>query len=309
MRVLMISGDPKVLEPDSAVSGRLALQRAQVDVLDVFVWPQVHSQNEIFRAVKRNKYDVITAQDPFWRGLLAWRVARSTGAKLNLQIHTDLSRESLIKKMVARFLLPKADSVRVVSEKIRGKVQDVSGKAQVKVLPIYIDINPFLGLIHKPYPRFGKTILWIGRFESEKDPLYALSVLKQVRDAKIDAGLIMLGTGSLGNKIKKKAKKLALPVEFPGWKNPVPYLEVADVVISTSLFESYGASIIEAIASGVAVVSPDVGIAREAGAIIVPKKEMEKAVIEALNLGKRAELKITPLGAEEWAKRWKESLL
>ncbi|MBI4065767.1 glycosyltransferase [Candidatus Kaiserbacteria bacterium] len=309
MRVLMISGDPKAIEPNSAVSGRLALQKAQVDVLDVFVWPQVHSWREIFLAAKKNKYDVVTAQDPFWRGLLAWRIARRVGIKLNLQIHTDISQESFMKKVLARFLLPKANSVRVVSGNIKEYLTPLHLHAHISVLPIYVDLAPFRGLPHKPHPRFKKTILWVGRFEKEKDPLLALSILKDIRDSDIDAGLIMLGAGSLEHEIKKKAEKFALPVEFLGWKNPAQYLEMADVVISTSLFESYGASIIEALAAGVPVVSLDVGIAREAGAIVVPKNNINRAVIEALTLGKRGELKLKILDKEEWAKRWRETLL
>jgi hypothetical protein len=39
MKVLMISGDKKVLDPGAAAGKRLQLQRASVDTLDVLVWP------------------------------------------------------------------------------------------------------------------------------------------------------------------------------------------------------------------------------------------------------------------------------
>lgn len=305
----MTSGDPRVLDPGSAVSGRIALQRAQIDALDVFVWPRIHSLSDIFRAAQQNAYDVITAQDPFWRGLVAWRVARHNGIKLNLQIHTDLSHESFMKRMLARFLLPKADSVRVVSEKIKNSLAQFHIRGPVFVLPVYVDINPFRGLPHQSHSRFKKTILWVGRFEPEKDPLAAIAVLKQVRRAKIDAGLVMLGAGSLEHESKEEAQALAPFVEFPGWRDPAPYLQTADVVVSTSLFESYGASIIEALAAGVPVVSPDVGVAREAGAIIAPRAKLGEAVIEVLNRGTRGELKLALQNKEEWAKQWKETLV
>jgi glycosyltransferase involved in cell wall biosynthesis len=195
MKVLMISGDKNMLVQRSEAHARLELQKNQVEQLDIFVWPQVNSAREICEAAEKNKYDVITAQDPFWRGLLAWRVARRTGAKLNLQVHTDLSAQPFLRRRLASFILRKADSVRVVSEKIREQVQGLRCKGLVYVLPIYLNISRFRGLVPKPH--LQKTILWIGRFELEKDPLYAVQILKEVRAKGVDAKLIMLGSGSL----------------------------------------------------------------------------------------------------------------
>lgn len=300
----MISGDKNVLIQGSEACARLELQRSQVEQLDVFVWPQIHAYRKIFVTAQKNKYDVITAQDPFWRGLLAWRVARRTGTKLNLQVHTDLSEQSFLRRALANFLLRHADSVRVVSEKIKEQVQGVIGNGIVHVLPVYVDIKRFQDLAHEPNSQ--KTMLWIGRFESEKDPLTAIRVLKEVRKSVRDTKLIMLGTGSLENILREEAKNLK--VEFLGWQDPAPYLQTADVVICTSKHESWGASIVEALAAGVPVIAPDVGIAREAGAIIVARTDLARATIDVLTSGQRGELKMNLLNAEEWAKRWRETL-
>src|SRR5512146_2217280 len=104
MKVLMISGDKRILEEGSAVRARFLLQKRQVEALDVFVWPQVHSARAIWRAARRNRYDVVTAQDPFWRGLLAWKIARLTGAKLNLQVHADFAAQPPARRVLGRFL-------------------------------------------------------------------------------------------------------------------------------------------------------------------------------------------------------------
>lgn len=305
MKVLMISGDRHLLEQGSEAYARIELQRSQVERLDVFVWPQLHSRRKISCAAHKNVYDVITAQDPFWRGLLAWRVARITMAKLNLQVHTDLSAQPFLRRMLAYFLLRRADSVRVVSEKIKKQVQAVSGKVLVHVLPIYVDVTRFRNLAREPHQQ--KTILWVGRFESEKDPLQAIHVLEEVRAGGIDAKLIMLGTGSLASAVRREAGEL--PAGFPGWQDPKQYLQIADIVLCTSKHESYGASILEALAASVPVVAPDVGIAKEAGAIVVPRSDLGNAVIRVLNSGQRGELKMRVPNAEEWAKRWRETLV
>ena len=305
MKVLMISGDKNILVQGSVARARLELQRSQVEQLDVFVWPQVHSKMTLWRAARKNRYDVITAQDPFWRGLLAWKLAWMMNAKLNIQVHTDLSAQSFFRRVLATLVLRHADSVRVVSEKLQKQIQALGVKTSIHLLPIYIDIQQFKNLIPRPHEQ--KTILWIGRFAAEKDPLCAVTVLKEVRRKDIDAKLVMLGAGSLEQALRESAA--ILPVEFPGWQDPKAYLQTADVVLCTSRYESWGASIIEALAAGVPVVAPDVGIAREAGAVIMPRTELGAAAIRVLNSGQRGALRIPLLTAGEWARAWRETLV
>ena len=194
----------------------------------------------------------------------------------------------------------------MVSERVASEVRKIGTRASVRVLPVFISPARLASLPHISHPRFVKTILWVGRFEREKDPLTALAALRDVRTAGIDVGLIMLGSGSLETQLKRASE--GLPVEFPGWQAPAPYLAMADVVLSTSPYESYGASIVEALGAGVPVVSRDVGIAKEAGAKVSEKEALASAVIAVLKSNERGVLKLPVLSAEEWAKRWKESL-
>ena len=110
--------------------------------------------------------------------------------------------------------------------------------------------------------------------------------------------------------LKKELHEQAegLPVDFPGWQDPLPYLAEADVVLCTSRQESWGASIVESLASGVPVVAPDVGVAREAGAIIATPDTYAERVVEVLERGTRGALKMALLSKQEWAKQWEESL-
>lgn len=307
MKVLMISGDPNLMKNGSSVRERHTFHAGVVERLDFFVWPQEHSMKQIFTAAKTQHYDVITAQDPFWRGLLAYIVARRTGARLNLQVHADLKGQSLIRRLLARFLLQRADSVRVVSTRVKEEVAALGTLARITVLPVFVDPHRINAVAPRVHPHFTKTILWIGRFESEKNPLGALTVLQVVREQGVEAGMIMLGSGSLEQRLRKAAH--TLPVEFPGWQEPIKYLAMADVVLSTSPFESYGASIVEALAAGVAVVATDVGVAKEAGAIVVPQSELAHAVVDVLQHGTRGVLKLQLPSAAEWAKQWRNSLV
>ena len=99
------------------------------------------------------------------------------------------------------------------------------------------------------------------------------------------------------------------PIEFPGWQDPKSYLQISDVVLCTSRHESWGASIIEALAAGVPVVSLDVGIAKEAGAIVVARADLAAAICDVLRTGKRGKLLLIMPSREEWAKHWRETLI
>lgn len=288
----MITGD-KSFGPGHE---RFELQKSAVEELEVIYygwrnrWPKLPA----------GKFDVVTAQDPFWRGLFGWRAARQLGAKFNVQVHTDLSVYGGLRRVLMQIVLRHADSVRVVSEKIKQQVLKIVPQVRVSVLPVFVDVVRFRAI--EPRPHQPKTILWVGRFEDEKDPLAALEVFKSIPDAK----LIMLGKGSLEGGLRDKAHGLA--VEFPGWQDSAPFLAQADAVLCTSKHESYGASIIEALAAGLAVVAPDVGVAREAGATVVPREQLAGAVIHALKTGARGELKLRLLDKNAWAEAWKQSL-
>jgi len=299
MKVLMITGDRRF----GPGYPRYDLQKSVVDDLAVVYL----GRSAPWQKIPAERFDVVTAQDPFWRGLFAWRAARRIGARLNIQVHTSVLNP------LGKFVLRRADSVRVVSERIKKQVEAAGVRAPITVLPVYVDISKFRNIVRQPFdvaqgkPHNQKTMLWIGRFETEKDPLLALGVLEAVRQEGVDTRLVMLGKGSLEKSLHARVR--GLPVEFPGWQDPVPYLAVADVVLSTSKHESYGASIIEALAAGVPVVAPDIGVAREAGAVVAARQDLAHAVAEVLRNGGKGELKIQPLNEQEWAAQWKQSLM
>ncbi len=279
---------------------RFDAQAAAVEKLQVLYW----GRGALWPKTPREHFDVVTAQDPFWRGHVAWHMSRRLKAKLNIQVHTDLMAHSWLKRFFATIQLRRADSIRVVSETIKQQVVRMGARAPIAVLPVYVEVEKFRTI--SPEPHSGKILLWVGRFEDEKDPFKAIDVLKAVCEAGIDARLILLGAGSLEEMLRAKAK--GLPVEFPGWQDPAVYLGRSDVVLSTSRHESWGQSIVEALAAGVPVVAPDVGVAKEAGATVVSRQELARATIDALRSGARGALRLPLLGKEAWAAAWVQSL-
>ena len=290
----MITGDSRFHE-----TARAALQRSAVEHLETVYW----GPGARWPRVPEGQFDVVTAQDPFWRGLFGWRLARRLGARLNVQVHADLSAQPLWKRLLAGMVLRSADSIRVVSHRVQTQVEALGVRAPIHVLPVFVEVSRLRSLVRAPEPNL---ILWIGRFEEEKSPRLALSVLRAVREIGVPARMVMLGAGSLYGALEAAA--MGLPVEFPGWVDPIPYLARASVMLSTSRHESWGASMVEALAAGVPVVAPPVGIAEEAGAIVVPREKLAETVAEALRQPPHAELSLPVVSAEEWVQQWKDTL-
>ena len=300
MKLLIIG--PRQSDSDEA-RVRSALQTSAVEQYTVLT-PSKEERNVVavlrmLRESRKLSFDTVSAQDPFWSGLIAWRVARRAKARLNVQVHSDIGAQSFVRRVLAQLVLRHADSIRVVSERIKRQVERIAAKAPVLVLPVFIDVERFKHIERHPD---GRTVLWAGRFEQEKNPFAAIEVIRDVPGAK----LVMLGKGSLEAELKRRAE--GLPVEFPGWQDPVKYLARASVVLNTSPAESFGASIVEALAAGVPVVSMDVGVAKEAGAIVVSRSELASGVIRVLELQPRGQLQIGLLDKEAWIKAWKASL-
>jgi len=221
---------------------------------------------------------LITAQDPFETGFIAWCISQKTKVKLQLQIHTDFlsphfSGESFLNKiriMIAKFLLPKADGVRVVSERIASslKANSYKLKAVPFVLPIFVDIEKIRKTIptvdlHKKYPQFDFIFLVASRLTREKNIEVAISSMKEVVKKHPKAGLVIVGSGSEEQKLKLKVKgyNLGASVIFESWQSDIAsYYKTADTFLLTSKYEGFGMTIVEAIASDCPVISTDVGI-------------------------------------------------
>ncbi len=222
---------------------------------------------------------VVTCQDPFESGFVGWRIARKFRFPLHLQVHTDFLSPYFktnilqrIRVMLGTFLLPKAEGVRVVSKRIVTSLKShgVHLKREPQVLPIRITLPeekksaPALHTV--PFPEFKFRILMVSRLEKEKRIIDALRACKDIIASYPHTGLIIAGDGSEKGLLEKYASDLGInkSVRFLGWVDNVSSLFTsADVFLSTSEYEGYGMSVIEAGLAGVPVVTTDVGVAGE----------------------------------------------
>lgn len=299
----MISTDRKVLDPNSEVRQRMLMLREGFEDLRIllvskklFVKDSLQSNDLLVYEVPFWKaffwktdfaFDFVTAQDPFENGLLGWVISRNKEKPLQLQVHTDFlspffKKESLknrIRVLLAKLLLPKADSIRVVSERIKDSlVSTFSLKPlTVSVLPVFIDREvllkqPISFSLREKFHFFSKIVITVSRLEKEKNIDLVISAFKLVLEKEPKAGLVICGEGSLRKDLECQVRKLGLEknIKFLGWVTDTASLyRSADLLVVASSYEGYGMNMVEASVFNLPIVATDVGVAKEIGAEII----------------------------------------
>jgi glycosyltransferase involved in cell wall biosynthesis len=327
MKLLMISTDRKIFEKGSPVALRQIERARDLEELhiivftdrscaemnlatNVWIYPtrSLSKWSYVFGAIRlgrfiipRRKIDAITCQDPFLTAMAGASLKKQFGLPLEIQIHTDIGSPyftytlgNRMRKMLALSYLPKADTIRAVSEKIRSYVIGGLGVAveKVSVRPIPVDtgriaIASITVDLHTKYPKFSKIVLMASRLEREKNIPLALTAWSAVLKSFPSAGLIIVGSGSQEGKIRALVNRLGVTdsVVLEPWVDSTTlasYYKTADLFLNTSLYEGYGMTLAEAHAAGCAIVSTDVGIAREVRAHIVERDNDPSSVAAAV---------------------------
>ncbi|MFZ2887223.1 MAG: glycosyltransferase [Minisyncoccia bacterium] len=324
MRVLAIGSDKSIAVPDSASAKRqvaygmrfgdlriiifsLVSQKLVTYALSVEThayptassWRGLYGWNAFWIALKLPKSDVVTVQDPFETGLIGWIIARVHRAGFHVQVHTDFlsphfKKHSLLNRvrtLLASFVLRRADRIRVVSRSIKESIErEYALKAPITVLPIFVDVERFKSAgfdsIAGRFSKFETKLLVVARLEPEKNVALAI---KAFASAPESACLIILDEGSEKKELEQLVTDLKLSdrVFFEGKQDPAPYYALADLILVPSHFEGYGLVIVEALAAGKPVLATDVGIAREAGAIITSPENFSDALVDWIKDGTR----------------------
>ena len=309
MKVLTIGTDRKLFEERSAVQMRSIEYASKMEELHIIVFSTKEQNyksisignlhiyptnsgtlfNYIFdtfslgkKIIPGNKFvlgdSVISAQDPFETGLVGYFLKMKFNFPFQIQIHTDLfspyfknSFINYIRVFIAKFLIPKASGIRVVSETIKDSIKRKFPRLNVnpEILPIFVDMEKIMNTppkkdIMADFPQFKFIIFMASRLSEEKRIDIALDMMKNLLSEFPYIGLIIAGEGPQKSNLENKVKKLGLTktVVFIGWQDDlISYYKTANIFLLTSEYEGYGMTLIEAGASGCPIVTTKVGIA------------------------------------------------
>lgn len=324
LKVLTLGTDRSMFDPHSRSAQRMVYYGSEMESLDILVMGN-HSQEKIslshnvtvyplsvrykffafFAVMKKvrtlTRPDVISSQDPFELGLMSFFMARVLRTPLQVQVHTDFLSPHFYKKSIrnffqakvlAPFIIKRAQAVRVVSYRIQKSLADIIGDTPCVVLPVFHDKEKFSSssageIFPKPFP---VTLLTIARLESEKNIDTMLRALVEISLSFPDVGLVIVGDGSQKSDLKKLAQELGIQekVIFTGQQSSVsPYLASADIYLQLSSYEGFGLALLEASSFGLPIVSTDIGLIGEVLAanhsVLVTPLEISE-IVEKLSL-------------------------
>lgn len=220
----------------------------------------------------------ISTQDPFETGIVGARLSRKNAIPLHVQIHTDFLSPhfkrggvlNIVRRLIGEYLVLLTDRIRVVSARIQhGLVARLHIPTEkIDVLPIQILAVDSVrdtrsGLLQKQFPQFDHIALVASRLEREKNIGWIIDSWKTVRAQFPKAGLVIVGEGSLGEKLHKQVERCGLSdaVVFLPWQRDLtPYYASADVFVSVSWYEGYGMTLMEAARAHCPIISTRVGV-------------------------------------------------
>jgi N-acetyl-alpha-D-glucosaminyl L-malate synthase BshA len=178
---------------------------------------------------------------------------------------TLLGRDASFEPVIS-FAIHESDAVTAVSQSLRTDTYKLFGiNIDIEVIPNFLNPNPFnenvVKEIREEYAPDGTPMLiHISNFRPVKRVMDVMEIYKRVNELKPSI-LIMVGDGPDRSKAEQFARDNQLnDVVFVGnVKNPMELLSAADVMLLPSESESFGLAALEAMASGVPVVSSNAG--------------------------------------------------
>lgn len=303
MRILSLSLDKSVLDPNSKTAKRVTEFGILVEKYIVLVpnnQSKILSFFDLYRRaediIEKEKINLITVQDPYFVGLLGYFLAKKYGIRLEIQIH-GFEKFFGIRKLISKFVIPRADSLRVVSQRLKTQLTNEFGvkESKITVIPIFVPAPNFFDIekSRNKDREFRFIFLTVGRLVPVKNIALQIEAFKEISDKYPNAELWIVGDGPERNNLMNKISdnKLEDGVKLFGYQENVEgfYMQ-ADVFLLTSDSEGWGMVVIEAAAHGLPIIMTDVGLAGEIivnneSGLVVPvgdKRELIQVMIKLI---------------------------
>jgi len=235
---------------------------------------------DFLKKTKNLKLNIVHVHTPFTLGILGKYVASRQKIPILYTHHTQYAdyAKFYLKGKILFSILAQAltvwfsnisDGIIAPSYKIKKLLKKWGVKKNIYVLPTGIDTNIFKKLagekrILKEYleiPRKTKLLLFAGRIGKEKNIEFLLNTFKEIlMRSKIAINLLIVGDGPYLEELRRISRHLKIDsfVKFTGsvlYKDIPKYYQAADIFVFSSLTDTQGIVILEAMASGLPVVA------------------------------------------------------
>lgn len=210
----------------------------------------------------RIEADVVHGHVGIYGGWLATRLARP-GARVVVTEHATFLRR-ILRQAPARAMygevLDRADRMICVSETLRAELLGYFPRHadKVEVIPNAVDFDRIPALA-EPAPTLDRW-LYVGRLIGQKNVETLLEAFARAARQNPRATLTLVGSGELAPTLRARAAALGLS-ERVTLTGPLPPAEVtarlhaADLLVHASRLETFGVTVVEAVAAGLPVLA------------------------------------------------------
>ena len=301
-RLLAANGHDVIVEAPAAVLDGLDIEPARAEPLEIGPRPSLNDTLAVARLRRLGRRaDVLHAHGLRAGALAALALGRRRRGRTrlvvtlhNLTVGGRLT--TLVGDRLERLIARRADLVLAVSPDLAERAREVGApRVELAIIPAAppqqsSEASPSDSVAPgEIWPQGGARLLTVARLAPQKGlPLLLEAAAILSREA--DAGRLTAFTWALagdGPGREQAAERIAaeqLPVTLLGRRSDAPALmEVADIVVQTSLWEGQPLTIQEALRAGTAIVATDVGgtaVTARGGAVLVAPQA--QAIAEAL---------------------------
>ena len=301
-RLLAANGHDVIVEAPAAVLDGLGIEPARAEPLEIGPRPSLNDTLAVARLRRLGRRaDVLHAHGLRAGALAALALGRRRRGRTrlvvtlhNLTVGGRLT--TLVGDRLERLIARRADLVLAVSPDLAERAQDLgTPHVELAIIPAVPPQQPAepstsdAAAAEDAWPRSGARLLTVARLAPQKG-LPLLLEAAAILSREVDAGRLTAFTWALagdGPGREQAAERIAaeqLPVTLLGRRSDAPALmEVADIVVQTSLWEGQPLTIQEALRAGTAIVATDVGgtaVTARGGALLVDPQA--QTIAEAL---------------------------
>lgn len=214
---------------------------------------------KIAKKIYRSKrFNLVVTQDI--TGLAGWLVKKKFKISWLINFHGDFWQNKYwlrerwfnwLLLILSKFLVKKADGIRVVSSGIKKKLVEAGiAKNKIRVIPTPVNLAKFEDYhperVKEIRQKYGhkKIILFVGRLSKEKNLSLLFKAAKQVMKEYSDVVFLIIGQGP-----EEKSFKLEKYIQFLGsikQDDLVNYYQACYFVVLPSFSESFGKVLLEA---------------------------------------------------------------
>lgn len=227
--------------------------------------------------VKNLQLDLIHVHSPFTMGRVGLRYARKFSLPLLFTYHTryeeyvhyvplahELAKEVTIK--YSSHFCNNCDHLIAPSSEIKAIIKGFEVKTPISVIPSGVPLEKYRGgdsgwlRRHYPIPAQNRILLFVGRLTQEKNLPFLIQSFKEVKAMLPRTTLVIIAQGPLEEELKELVISLDLSLNedviFAGvlpFESLVNAYYSADLFVFSSLTETQGLVLIEAMAAGLPV--------------------------------------------------------